>query len=143
MKLIQRYSHCFVCGDKNEIGLKVDFFKEKKKAKAEYIPTSSFEGYKGILHGGIISALLDEVMIKSIFARGTVTVTSHMEVEFKKPAEIGKKLFLEGNVKEDKGKLILAEGKAYREDGTIVALARGKYFKVKDQLRRVLDRSLE
>ncbi len=143
MKSIQRYSHCFVCGDKNEVGLKVDFFEEDEKAKAEYVCTSDYEGYKGILHGGIISALLDEVMIKAIFARGSMTVTSHLEVQFRKPARIGEKLLLEGHISQDKGRLILAFGKAFRQDGTVIALAQGRYFKAKKKLKKVLKRSLE
>jgi uncharacterized protein (TIGR00369 family) len=143
MRLIQRYSHCFVCGDKNDIGLKVDFFDDQGKAKAEFIPTGKLEGYKDILHGGILTALLDEVMIKSIIARGILTVTSQIEIEFKKPAKIGEKLFLEGKINKDKGKIILAEGRAFRENGDIVALAKGEYFKVKDEMKELLGRSLD
>ena len=143
MKLIQRYSHCFVCGDKNDIGLKIDFFYEEGKAKAEYTPTRNLEGYKHILHGGIVSTLLDEVMIKSILAKGILTVTSKIDVKFKKPAKIGDKLFLEGWIKKDKGKLVLAEGKAFKQDGNMIAVAQGTYFKVKGQMKELLNRSLD
>ena len=143
MKLIQKYSHCFVCGDKNDIGLKVAFFEEEGKAKAEFVSTARLEGYKDILHGGILAALLDEVMIKSIIAKGILTVTSHLEVEFRKPAKIGEKLFLEGKIKNEKGKMILTEGKVFRENGDVIARARGKYFKVKEEMRRILNRSLD
>ena len=65
------------------------------KASAEFTPTKSFEGYKNILHGGILSTLLDEVMIKSIIAKEILTVTSQIEVKFKRPAIIGEKLIVE------------------------------------------------
>jgi uncharacterized protein (TIGR00369 family) len=143
MKLIQRYSHCFVCGNKNDIGLKVDFFEEGGRAKAQFIPTDKLEGYKEILHGGILAALLDEVMIKSIIAKGILTVTSRMEIEFKKPAKIGEQLFLEGEIKNDKGKIILAEGKVFLEDGSMIAQAKGNYFRVKDEMKGLLNRSLD
>ncbi|MCJ7508588.1 MAG: PaaI family thioesterase [candidate division Zixibacteria bacterium] len=143
MKLIQRYSHCFVCGDKNDIGLKVNFFEEEGKAKAEFVPTGKLEGYKDILHGGILAALLDEVMIKSIIAKGILTVTSQMEIEFKKPAKTGERLFLEGEIKEDTGKIILTEGKALTQDGNLIAQAKGKYFRVKDEMKELLNRSLD
>jgi len=135
LEFIQRYEHCFVCGDKNDIGLKIDFFYERERAKGEYTPTRNFEGYKNILHGGIISALLDEVMIKSILAKGIITLTSRIEVKFKNTAKIGEKLLLEGWIKEDKGRLILAEGKAFKQDGNIVAVAQGTYFKIKGQMK--------
>ena len=85
MKAIPNYPYCFVCGDKNKIGLKVAFFYEDGKAKAQYTPTRDFEGYKDICHGGILSSLLDEVMIYSLIAQGIITVTVQIEVKFKKP----------------------------------------------------------
>jgi len=143
MQLIQRYSQCFVCGDKNETGLRIDFFYDRGKAKAEFTPRKNFQGYKDLLHGGILSTLLDEVMIKAILAKGIVTVTSRIEVKFKKPASIGQKLFLEGKISEDKGRVILTEGKVLDQEGNLVASAEGKYFKVKGLRRESLMESFK
>jgi uncharacterized protein (TIGR00369 family) len=139
MKAIPNYPYCFVCGDKNKIGLKVAFFYEDGKAKAQYTPTPEFEGYKDILHGGILSALLDEVMIYSIIAQGIITVTIQMEVKFKKPAKIGEALFLEGQVTEDKGKILLTEGKALHQDGTIIAESKGKFFRAEGEMKKDIE----
>ena len=143
MELIQRYSKCFVCGNKNDIGLKIDFFHKEGKAIAEYSPTPEFEGYKDILHGGIISALLDEVMIKSIIARGIYTLTSRIDIRFKSFARTGEKILLEGWMKEDRRRLILAEGKAFNQGGELIAVAKGTYFRVKGQIKEQLERSLD
>jgi acyl-coenzyme A thioesterase PaaI-like protein len=143
MEFIQRYSKCFVCGDKNDIGLKIDFFYKDEKATAEYTPTPEFEGYKEILHGGIISALLDEVMIKSIIAKEIFTLTSRIDVRFKNLARIGEKLLLEGWIKEDRRRLILAEGKAFRQGGEVIAEAQGTYFKVKGKIKEQLEQNLD
>jgi len=143
MKVIQRYGHCFVCGDKNDIGLKLDFYEKDGKARTEFTPTKNFEGYKDILHGGILSTLLDEAMIKSILAKEILTVTSQIEVKFKKPAIIGEKLIIEGEITGERGRLILTEGKIFKEDGTLVAEAKGKFFRtegaIKEQLEKCLD----
>jgi uncharacterized protein (TIGR00369 family) len=140
MKSIPNYPNCFVCGDKNAIGLKVAFFYDKGKAKGQYTPTREFEGYKDICHGGILSALLDEVMIYSIIARGILTVTVQIEVLFKKPAKIGETLFLEGQITEDKGRIILTEGKILKGDGTIVAASKGKFFRAKGDRKKELEK---
>jgi len=140
MKTIPNYPYCFVCGDKNKIGLKVAFFYEDGKAKAHYTPTSEFEGYKDILHGGILSSLLDEVMIYSTIAQGILTVTVQMEVKFKKPAKIGETLFLEGWVTEDKGKILLTEGKIFKKDGTIIAESKGKFFRAKGEMKNEIEK---
>lgn len=139
MKAIPNYPNCFVCGDKNAIGLKVAFFNDKGKAKAQYNPTAEFEGYKDICHGGILSALLDEVMIYSIKAREIVTMTVQIEVKFKNPAKIGETLFLEGQITEDRGRIISTEGKIFRKDGTIVAESRGKYFRAEGKRKKELE----
>lgn len=143
VKAIQRYRHCFVCGDRNDIGLKLDFFEKEGKARAEFTPSKNFEGYKDILHGGILSTLLDEAMIKSILAQKILTVTSQIEVKFRKPAIIGEKLIIEGGITGQKGRLIFTEGKVFKEDGTVIAEAKGKFFRaegpIKDRLRNSLD----
>jgi len=138
MKTIPNYPHCFVCGDKNKEGLNIAFFFDKGKAKAQYTSSKKFEGYPDILHGGIISALLDEVMIQSIVAAGIPTFTVQIDVKFKKPAKIGEKLLLEGWITKDKGRIFLTEGKISREDGTLIASANGKYYKVQDKMKEHL-----
>lgn len=138
MKAIPNYPYCFVCGDKNKIGLKVAFFYENGKTKAQYTPTREFEGYKDILHGGILSSLLDEVMIYSIIAQGIITVTVQMEVKFKKSAKIGETLFLEGQITEDKGKILFSEGKIFKQDGTIIAESKGKFFRAEGEKKKEL-----
>ena len=140
MKAIPNYPYCFVCGDKNKIGLKVAFFYENGKAKAQYTPTREFEGYKDICHGGILSSLLDEVMIYSIIAQGILTVTVQIEVHFKKPAKIGETLFLEGQITEDKGRIILTEGKIFKEDGIVVAASKGKFFRAEGKRKKELEK---
>ena len=139
MKTIPNYPYCFVCGDKNKIGLKLAFFFNEGKAKAQYTPTREFEGYKDILHGGILSALLDEVMIYSIIAEGIITVTVQIEVKFKKPAKIGETLFLEGQITEDKGKILFTEGKIFKQDGTIIAESKGKFFRAEGEKKKELE----
>ena len=143
MELIKRYSNCFVCGDKNQCGLKVDFFDEQGVAKAQYQASSVFEGYKDVLHGGIISALLDEVMIKAVLAKDILAVTASIEVKFKQPVKIGEKLFLEGKIIEDRGRIITTEGKVFKEDQSIAALGFARYVKADQKMKLVLSESLE
>jgi uncharacterized protein (TIGR00369 family) len=143
VKAIQRYSHCFVCGDKNDIGLKLDFYEKDGKARAEFTPEKNFEGYKDILHGGILSTLLDEAMIKSILAKEILTVTSQIEVKFKRPAIIGEKLVIEGEITGERGRLILTEGKVFKEDGTVIAEAQGKFFKAEGKIKEQLEKCLD
>jgi len=126
----ERYHHCFVCGDKNEIGLKIEFHYEAGRAKASFIPGREYEGYRDILHGGILATVLDEVMVKAVLAKGIPAVTSRMDVRFRLPAVVGEELFLEGWITHEKSRLIITAGKVSRKDGVIIAEAGGTYFRV-------------
>ena len=143
MELISRYSNCFVCGNKNDYGLKVDFFYDKGIARAECVAEEKFQGYKDILHGGIISALLDEVMIKAVIARGILVVTAEIQVKFIKPVRIGEKLFLEGKITGKQKKIFTAEGTVSNSKREIVATGKGRFFKVTEEMKENLSQSLE
>jgi len=143
MELIRRYSNCFVCGNKNEYGLKVDFFYDKGVSRAEYVAGEKFQGYKDLLHGGIISALLDEVMIKAVIAKGVLAVTVEIEVKFIKPVKIGERLLLEGKVTGEQKKIFTVEGTVSNSKGEIVATGKGKFFKVTEEMKENLEQSLE
>ena len=143
MKEIAKYSGCFVCGENNEIGLKAKFFLKDGKAVTEYVTTEKFEGYKNVFHGGIISTLLDEVMVKSLLALKVLAMTVEMTVRFHKIVKTGEKIVFEGLLDKQKGRVIYTKGFAKNEAGEIVASATGKYLKVNDKLKEELNKSLE
>jgi len=130
MKEIAKYSECFVCGDKNDAGLQLKFYATDEGAIAHYTTEEQYQGYKGILHGGIISTLLDEIMVKAVIAQGVVAVTAEMTVRFKKPIRIGERITLTANVRKKKSRIYMTGGQARREDGAVVASAVGKYLVV-------------
>lgn len=140
---MKRYPQCFVCGDKNPFGLNVTFYVDEDKVVAEYTAGSHFQGFKDILHGGILSALLDEVMIRAVLARGIMSLTSEIKVRFKKLVRVGDRLFLEGRVVEDKGRIILTEGKITNQDNEVVAWGEGKFFRAEGEMEKLLARDLD
>ena len=143
MKEIVKYSHCFVCGDQNPIGLKARFFQDKDRVISSLTAVSEFEGYRGIYHGGIIGTMLDEVMIKAILANGIFAVTAELNIRFKRPVTTGCKLQFSGWITERKGRLFFTEGEATDESGTVYATAAGKYVRAAGELGEQLQRSIE
>ena len=142
MKEILRYPGCFVCGEKNQIGLKARFTFENGEAVTELIADERFEGYKGIYHGGIISTVLDEVMIKAILAEGKFAVTAEITVRFHLPMNVGDKLKVTGKVKEVKGRMFFTEAKAVRNGNELVTSATAKCVETKPELRARLMQSI-
>jgi uncharacterized protein (TIGR00369 family) len=143
MEEIAKYSGCFICGNSNPVGIKAVFHFRDDKAITECVAQREYEGYRDIYHGGITAALLDEVMIKALLARGIFAMTVEMTVKYHKAVLIGQKLTFEGCLESQRGRLFLTEGKAYLENGEIVASATGKYLRVKEEMKSRLMNSLE
>jgi uncharacterized protein (TIGR00369 family) len=122
--------YCFVCGPRNPIGLKLQFHFNGKTIKTEFIPKKEHQGYLNIVHGGIISTLLDEVMIKLALAMDMPAVTAYMEVRLRKPLNVGEKITIEAEILENTRKMLEAYAKAVTEDNVVVADAKGKLVKV-------------
>jgi len=143
MKEIVKYAGCFVCGDKNPIGLAVRFYEKEGGAAAEFVPKESLEGYKGLLHGGIISSLLDEVMIKAVLVKDVYCVTAELFVRYKKPVPVSERLSLYGRIEKENGRIYTTQGWAKNRKGEVVAEAEGKYFIPKPDKIEKLKESLE
>jgi uncharacterized protein (TIGR00369 family) len=143
MREIVKYDQCFVCGDENPGGLRAKFYWDGESARAEVVAAETFEGYKGIYHGGVISALLDEVMIKAILARDIFAVTAEMTVRYYLPVRTGQRLRFVGRVTGAKGRVYFAEGEVTGPDGTKFASATGKYIEARPELKDQLMESIE
>ena len=143
MKEIVRYSKCFVCGDENPFGLAAKFFYDGEKAITTVVADEKWEGYHGIYHGGVLSSLLDEVMIKSILAEDKIAVTAEMTIRFNRPVHVGDELRLSGWVVRSKGRVHFTEGSALGVDGTIYATASGKYIEARSELKDQLVKSID
>jgi uncharacterized protein (TIGR00369 family) len=127
----ETYGNCFVCGENNPNGLRLSFEidKEKQNLKTTFISSPTFQGWDGIVHGGIISTLLDEAMAKLIYELGYQAVTASLEIKFKKPAPILEPLSVYGEITEVSKRLIRAKAHVTKEDGTILATGISTFIK--------------
>ena len=112
---------CFACGQKNPIGLKLNFDWDGKVARAEFTPNKFHQGWSGLVHGGIISCLLDEAMSYAALFEGVNTITAKMRARFKYPAQIDKPLIITASLTKKTRKLVEAKGEISLKDNTPVA----------------------
>lgn len=123
---------CFACGKNNPDGLQLKFeYPEPGVCRAEFVPPAKFQGWQGILHGGIVSTLLDEALAHAVGGAergggGSGAVTAELSVRFKKPVKIGETVILAGRVLSDKGRMVEAESEITDRQGNILASAAGK-----------------
>ncbi len=116
---------CFVCGEKNPQGLKIKFKVdlEKQQIMATYTVPPTYQGWEGVVHGGILSTLLDEAMANLVYELGLEGIVASLEVRFKKPAPVLQPLRIFGEITEVHKKLVKARANISKEDGTILATA--------------------
>ncbi|HUI45486.1 MAG TPA: PaaI family thioesterase [Nitrospirota bacterium] len=131
MNQLRDNERCYVCGKKNPGGLAVDFVinAEARSISAVFTPSDIHQGYEGIVHGGILSSLLDEAMVKLAFNLGIPAVTAEIIVTFKAPATPGIELFITGMITQETKKLILAEARIERGP-VVIAKAKGKLLRI-------------
>jgi acyl-coenzyme A thioesterase PaaI-like protein len=86
---------CFVCGQHNPRGLHAHFDVHPDRVVARWTPASEHVGWQGVVHGGVLAALLDEAMAYILFGRGIMGMTGRMEIRYRSPARAGDLLLVE------------------------------------------------
>ncbi len=117
---------CFVCGMENPAGLKLSFYEsEPGSAHAQWIAPDQFQGYPGVMHGGIVASLLDEVAGRAIMGgdQPQFMVTVTLDVKYRKPIPVGTSLRLSAQLVKDRGRLAHVHAQLELSDGSVAAEA--------------------
>lgn len=113
---------CFGCGRNNLYGLRLSFQWDGKTARTEFTPTKFYQGWPNIVHGGIITTILDEAMGHAILFSGFRDfLTASIKVNFKRPALIGEPLIIAASITRNEGRTIEVGATVSLPDGTLVA----------------------
>tara|TARA_B000000609_G_C24055293_1_gene283546 strand:- start:107 stop:610 length:504 start_codon:yes stop_codon:yes gene_type:complete len=106
----------FVSGVENPKGMKMVPIIKDRKIYAKYIFEKSFEGGPGLVHGGILSTVLDDMMGYATFTQNLFCVTANLNVNFRAPSPVDKEFELYAWVKEVDGNKVYAESVIQSED---------------------------
>jgi len=121
--------YCFVCGEKNPSGLHLKFSVHDGKVLTEFIPQKIHQGYKDIIHGGLISTLLDEAMVKVALMHGMPAVTAEITVRFRNPLTAGEKAMVEAAMLKVNKKIIETSAIMKKTDNTVIAESYAKLLR--------------
>jgi uncharacterized protein (TIGR00369 family) len=125
---------CFGCGRQNPIGLKLTFFDSGDSVSAPWTPSREHQGYEGIVHGGLITSVLDEVMSWAIYARQIWAVTGSINVRFRKPVRIGDQLTARAWVESASGRQVDVRASLVRDDdGQVLAESTALFIRVSEE----------
>lgn len=120
--VLQDDQMCFCCGPKNPIGLKLSFHEVDGRTHTVWRPRAEHQGFKDIVHGGLVATVLDEVMIRMLYHRGIPAVTGTLETKLMKPLRAGRDYRFEAWLVKDRGRALLTEAEVFDvESGERVA----------------------
>lgn len=123
-----QHGGCHVCGESNPSGLQLRFAPaDEGGVTARFTGHRHHEGYPGLLHGGIICALVDGAMTNCLFARGVTAVTAELTVRYLEGVPIGREVEVVAGCLRARGHLFVLQAEI-RRDGRAVVRATGKFM---------------
>jgi uncharacterized protein (TIGR00369 family) len=134
-----RPHNCFACGELNEIGLHLQLKFAPDSCWTELTLPDRYEGWEGVIHGGILCTILDEVMGWSLLVRDTWGVTARFSIQFHKPVLVGRRLRAEARVTEARRRIQIVAGRIVdAETGEALATAEATYVAASEERKREL-----
>jgi acyl-coenzyme A thioesterase PaaI-like protein len=130
---------CFVCGDLNDQGLHVALRVSDGRAWTELALTHHHEGWADVVHGGILAALLDEVMGWALFQQDRWGVTARLGVRYRAPVAVGQRIRVEGWVSAVHRRAFRAAGRVLdAASHEVLSTAEGTYVAAAEPQRAAL-----
>ncbi len=117
---------CFACGLENPFGLGLTFYElGPDRLESHYTVSEHFEGYPGVVHGGIVASMLDEMVSRAamIGQANRFMMTAKLEIRYRKPVPTGAALHLQAQLTRLVERMATATAKIRLPDGTVAAEA--------------------
>ena len=116
-------SMCFCCGKRNADGLHMEFEHQDGEVRTTVSFPKRFQGYSDVVHGGLLSTVLDETMVTLINHMGFFAVTGELKVRFVSPLHVDQEVEIRATLVEWRGRVFKVAASASLPDGTEVATA--------------------
>ena len=127
--------HCFVCGLENPVGLKLKIYQvEPGVIESTFTAPEQYQGYPGVLHGGIVASILDEISGRAHMGEDPAAprflFTGKLEVIYRKNVPTGKPLRIVGKAGRQHERAVEGWAGIYDENGTLLAEAKTLLFDI-------------
>jgi acyl-coenzyme A thioesterase PaaI-like protein len=134
-----RPHNCFACGELNEVGLHLQLMLEPGRCWTELEMPRRFEGWEGIIHGGVLCTVMDEVMAWALVQEDNWGVTARMSVDFRRPVTVGQRIRAEGWVTDTRRRIHSTAGRMVdAESGVELVRAEATYLAASGERKREL-----
>ena len=125
--------NCFICGLDNESGVKAPFYNLEDKSVGTLFQFKEIhQSYPGRTHGGIISAMMDELVGRALWVDepDSYAVTTTMSIKFRKPVPYNKPLKGRGYIEKNSSRLYTGKGEIYDMENNLLVEFSGTYMKL-------------
>ena len=123
------HPNCVVCSSSNERSLRLEFEGlGNGEVQALFECNEVFEGYAGVIHGGVVASLVDAAMTNCLFAHGVSAVTAELNVRFRQPVVTGKVAMVRAWIERSTTRLYVVQAEIV-QDRQSKAIAFGKFMK--------------
>ena len=142
MEKLPNSSHCFVCGLDNDHGLKLTFYQDEDgSVVVDYTVPDYYQGYPGVVHGVIITTLMDEVIGRVLMTGDTnrFMATAKLTTRYRKPVPTEKPIRIVGRIVDDRGRVAEARAEIIGPDGEVLAEAEGLMVALSEEALRAID----
>jgi acyl-coenzyme A thioesterase PaaI-like protein len=117
------YQACFGCGARNADGLQLVFHRQGDEIWAEHTPAERFQGFPGVLHGGVIATMLDETLSRAAVFAGQWMMTARLDIRYRRAAPVGRPLRVSARPTRVRARMVSARGEVYLADEPDIVLA--------------------
>lgn len=134
---------CFVCGADNPIGLRGRSFKCGDRIELEFTPRTEHAGWNGVVHGGLISTVLDEVMTwAAIVALRRPCFAADFTIRLKTPLAPGTPCRAIAHAPQVRRRIVDTAAELVGGDGMVYAVAEGRYMAMPPEKLRSMQHDL-
>ena len=133
---------CFGAGPANQYGLRMEFYTDNERVYSELVIPEYMNSWQGIVHGGIVSTILDETMFYTAMCFSKcIAMTREVTVKLHRPARFNQMPFTAiGEIKSSATDTTgVIAGKLYNAEGLLCAESLGKFGLIKMNIIRKLD----
>jgi len=119
---------CFACGTENSHGLHMPFYTDEKYLWSELELHDCYKGWDQVIHGGILSTILDEIMAwTAIYMTKSIMLTKSMSLSYHEKVVTNSKIRAVAWVEEVKPKEIILKSELYNDRDILCTSATGLY----------------
>lgn len=121
---------CVICGPENPIGLRTEWEAKDGQSQAEVAVPENFQGWRGVVHGGLVAALLDEAMWYATYSvTGRSILTVALETRYHHPTPVSRRLRVTGRAESTRHRVTTCTAEVLdAESGAVLASARGRFM---------------